>query len=233
MDGLFTTLRVRDGRAAFWSDHVARLREGATALGLAPVPDDLAARVAAAVGSLPDARVRVTLAPAGPPRVEARAYAAPVAPWTLRPVPVSLFADGPLLKTTARSRYDEARAAAAEADDALLVDASGSWLECTVANVFLRMPDGRLLTPPASLPLLPGIARGQVLAAAAEAGLAAEEAVFGRMAARAAVECIVTNALFLAHPVAAVEGVARYEDAGLARRLMDVLRRRDPEIRII
>jgi branched-subunit amino acid aminotransferase/4-amino-4-deoxychorismate lyase len=177
--------------------------------------------------------VRVTLAAQGPPRVEAREYEDPVAPWTLQPVPVSPSGDGPLLKTTARSRYDEARAAAAGADDALLVDAAGSWLECSIANVFLRMPDGRLLTPAASLPLLPGIARGHVLAAAAELGLDPQEAVFGAEAGRAAVECVVTNALFIAHPVVSIEGVARYEDAGLARGLIEVVRRRPPETRII
>jgi branched-subunit amino acid aminotransferase/4-amino-4-deoxychorismate lyase len=233
MAGLFTTLRVRDGRAMFWDDHLRRLREGAAALGLAPAPADLAALVAAAVGDLADARVRVTLAAHGPPRAEARAYEDPAAPWALRPVPVSPSGDGPLLKTTDRSCYDEARAAAAGLDDALLVDASGSWLECSVANVFLRMPDGRLLTPAASLPLLPGVARAHVLAAAAELGLAPQEAVFGAGTAREAVECVVTNALFVAHPVAAVEGVARYEDAGLARGLIEVVRRRDPETRII
>jgi branched-subunit amino acid aminotransferase/4-amino-4-deoxychorismate lyase len=137
------------------------------------------------------------------------------------------------LKTTARGVYDDARRAAAGADDALLVAPDGTYLECTIANVFLVDEEGRLRTPPATAPLLAGIAREHVLLAARSLGMdAAEGPLRPRDAARAR-ELFVTNALFVAHPVAVIEGVARYAGGEWAGRLKDAAIRQAVEIRII
>jgi branched-subunit amino acid aminotransferase/4-amino-4-deoxychorismate lyase len=232
--GLFTTLRVRDGAIRFWPAHLERLRTGAAELELRlPTDDRLAAAIAAAVGDLADARVRVTLHPEGAPSVEAAAYAAPVAPWRLRPVAAAPRRDPVRLKTTARGTYDAARRAAADVDDALLVAPDGAYLECTIANVFLVDPQGRLRTPPAAAPLLAGIARRHVLAAARTLGIDAEEGHLRPRDAAQARECFVTNALFVAHPVVAIEGVARYPAGALAGRLREVAIQRASETRII
>jgi len=222
---VFTTARVTGGEPWFWPDHVARLRDGAAAYGLVPPdPERLLAAVRAAVAGLPDARVRVTAHADGPPSVAAAPYAPPRGPWTLAPVAlVSLPGDGPLRKTTDRTRYDEARARAPGADDALLVAPGGSFLETTVANVFLVDAAGTLLTPPAMRPLLPGIARARVLAAATALGFAAREADFGAGDAARARECFLTNALFVVQPVAAIEGIARFAAFSLARRLREAI----------
>jgi len=232
--GLFTTLRARDGAIRFWPAHLARLRTGAAELGLRlPSDDRLRDAIAAALGDLGDARVRVTLHPDRAPSVEAAAYAAPAAPWRLRPVAAAPRRDQVRLKTTARGVYDAARRAAADVDDALLVAPDGTYLECTIANIFVVDPQGRLRTPPAAAPLLAGIARHEVLAAARALGIDAEEGPLSPRDAVQARECFVTNALFVAHPVAAIEGVARYTGGGLAGRLRGVAIQRATETRII
>lgn len=217
---LFTTLRVRDGEVLFWPDHVARLAAGG------PLDaESLLDQVGAAARGFEDARVRITLRPPSPPLIEAQAYAPPKEPWRLFPVTVSHAGDAPLLKTTDRRRYDEARKAAGEADDALLVGPDGAILETTIANVFLLFPRGRIVTP-SPRGILPGIARARLLGRAAEARLTLA------MAADATA-CVVTNALLLAHPVARVEGVADFDSATLARDLRDALDRTAPRLRII
>jgi branched-chain amino acid aminotransferase len=66
----------------------------------------------------------------------------------------------------------EARARGAH--EAIILGVDGQVLEGTTSNVF-AVRGGRLLTPPTSLPILPGITRGLVLDAASDAGLVAEE----------------------------------------------------------
>lgn len=213
---LFTTVRVIGGEPLFWPDHVARL-------GLES--EGLLGEVRAAVRGIEDARVRITLRPPDPPLIEAQAYAPPQEPWRLAPVAVSHAGDAPLLKTTDRRRYDIARKAAAGADDALLVGPDGAILESTVANVFLLLPGGQLVTPPAA-GILPGIARARL----------AGRAVEGRLtlaAIASATACVVTNALFVVHPVAAIEGVAEFDSRLLARDLREVMARMAPHLRII
>ena len=203
--GLFTTLRVRSGQVLFWSDHVARLGVGA-----APTLE----QVTAAARGMEDARVRITLRPPQPPLIEARAYEPPPKPWRLVPVAVSLAGDAPLLKTTDRRRYDDARMRAGTADDALLTGPDGRILETTIANVFFLLPGG-IVTPPTA-GILPGIARGRLL------GMAREAPVSLAMAAEATA-CVVTNAVFLAHPVASIQGVKEFASEALARDLREAM----------
>ncbi|WP_329569730.1 branched-chain amino acid transaminase [Kitasatospora sp. NBC_01266] len=67
---------------------------------------------------------------------------------------------------------DEARAAGY--DDAILLDGRGRVCEASTANVF-AVRAGRLLTPPATADLLPGITRDTVLTLAADHGIEADE----------------------------------------------------------
>jgi len=232
--GLFTTVRVRQGVVWLWGDHLRRLRAGAQVLGLRmPDPERLSEEVLGAAAGLEDARARITLDPGGAYRIEAKAYFPPDRPWRLKPVAASPGEDSVTLKTTRRMRYDAARRAAAGYDDALLLGARGHYLECGVANIFFELRDGRLLTPPADGTILPGLARRRVLQAARAAGMRADEGFCDPEQARQAVGCAVTNALFLAHPVASIEGAARFRETGLARRLFSLIARTAAEIRII
>jgi branched-subunit amino acid aminotransferase/4-amino-4-deoxychorismate lyase len=219
--GLFTTLRVRTGEILFWPEHVGRLRAGAPDLDA----EALLEAVGAAVGDLVDARVRITVGPPGPPKIEARAYVPPTAPWRIAPVVVSLAGDGPLPKTTDRARYEEAGGRAGDADDALLVGPSGEVLETTIANVVFLLPGGRLVTPPAR-GILPGIARAGLSDVVRETSIRLEEIT-------SATACVVTNALLLAYPVRCIDGSCDLDSDGLARDLREVLLRKGPRIRII
>ncbi len=116
MTAIFTTLRVRNGRPWFLDAHCRRL-------GI-----DVGARVIEAARGLPDARVRVTLAPGAEPRIEVEAYEAPRSPWVLRPVTVSPDGDTVRFKTTDREMYLAARKKSADADDALLHLVDGTLL---------------------------------------------------------------------------------------------------------
>jgi len=229
--GVFTTLRVRDGTIWFWPDHVRRLADGAARLGLAPPSAGrLRDEVLASAAGWSDARVRVTLR-GDAAAVEASAYAPPSKPWTLRPIEV---AAGPVpFKSTERARYEDARARAGGADDALLVDARGRWLECTIANVFVLEADGAVRTPPEDGPLLRGIARGRVLAAARQLGHVVREAPVGPEIVGAAGACFVTNALFVAHPVSRIEGIRAFPPSPLVRRLRETVVQHAAESRII
>jgi para-aminobenzoate synthetase/4-amino-4-deoxychorismate lyase len=69
-------------------------------------------------------------------------------------------------KTSDRGFYEDALAAARRlgADEALLVRADGLVTEGSFTCIFADGPDGVLLTPTASLGLLPGVLREQLLA---------------------------------------------------------------------
>ncbi|MFI2612892.1 branched-chain amino acid transaminase [Kitasatospora sp. NPDC018619] len=71
---------------------------------------------------------------------------------------------------------DEARSAGY--DDAILLNDRGQVAEASTANVFV-VRSGRLLTPPATADLLPGITRDTVLALAADLGIEAAEREVG------------------------------------------------------
>jgi branched-subunit amino acid aminotransferase/4-amino-4-deoxychorismate lyase len=220
----FTTVRVEAGVPWFWEDHVARLRETALALGFPlPTPTDLFGALPRAVGGA--LRVRITLTPDGGIETDIQPYEPPTEPWTLKRVPIDPDPDIVRFKTTSRSWYDAARDRLDAEDDALLVLAKGQavagslLLETTVANLFFRI-DGRVVTPAASAPLLPGIARARLLNGAP----AAEEAVLTDADAGLASGCCVTNALLGAHPVGAIDGREMVESDRLARDLIDRLR---------
>ena len=212
MTAIFTTLRARNGQAWFLDDHCRRLD--------VDLADSILRSIRA--GAYDDARVRVTVSADAEPRIEVEAYTPPETPWRLRPVVVSPSEDRARLKTTDRAMYEKARKAAADADDALLSLPDKTLLETTIANVFFLFGK-RLVTPHADEPLLPGIARKRVLAAATALGLTPEEARIGSEEVRDADACVVTNALMIAHPVRVIEGVGTYESVELARRLRDVV----------
>jgi para-aminobenzoate synthetase/4-amino-4-deoxychorismate lyase len=64
-------------------------------------------------------------------------------------------------KTSDRGFYDEARAAAA-AFEVLFVDPEGFLTEGSFTNLFVERP-GRLLTPPLTRGLLPGVLREELV----------------------------------------------------------------------
>ena len=233
MTGLFTTMRVRGGYATFWERHLVRLREGAARFAL-PLPSVAVLRgeIAVAVGGLEDARVRVLLETGGH-RVTAQAYEPPTRPWRVRVQTVVPDEETVRFKTLSRDVYKVARQAASDVDEALLIDGDGQCLEFTTANVFLVTGTGTLCTPPATAPLLPGVARAALLHGATEAGFVVEVRPLTIEDASSAAAVIATNALFGVHAVGEISGLGRFADSTWAARLGDTLPRREAEERII
>jgi branched-chain amino acid aminotransferase len=226
-DGLFETIPLVNGRAFEPARHLDRLIASARALGL-PVPDATVLERAIET-TLHDAGanagvVRVTWSRGGggrgyapplpgegrAPRLVIAAYAAPLPPagegGGLRLSSVRGVTPGELAghKTLSAIHYVVAadRARAAGADDALLVDARGRVLETTVANVFAVLA-GRVVTPPATLALFPGIGRARAFAASG----AAEQA-FDLTALSRADEAFAVSAVRGVVPIVAVDGRA-------------------------
>ncbi|MDT5189730.1 MAG: 4-amino-4-deoxychorismate lyase [Mycobacterium sp.] len=176
-DGVFETLLLRGGRPCLLGAHLARLATSAAIVGLAaPEPARWRHAVAVAVEGWTgggDAVLRLVLgrgrtarptafvmASAVPDRAVAarrdgvaavtldRGMAAPAgARWSLAGVKSLSYAPN-----TAALRHAERLGA----QDVVFVGSDGSVLEGPRSSVLIATDDGALLTPPASLPILPG-----------------------------------------------------------------------------
>lgn len=225
-EGLFETLRVDRGAPAFWQRHLERLVLSAAELGFPVAPDPRMLRAAleqaldaAGLGGS-QAVARITMTRGVPGRRPTRAGVwLEVEPLENRLWPGARTQSAHLVfsrrafepgflarhKTTSRLLYElcreEARAAAA--DETLLADPAGRVLEGTASNVFAVL-GGRLVTPPLSLPILPGIARAVTLERAHALGIEARESELTRDQLMDAEEVFVTNAVQEVVPAARV-----------------------------
>lgn len=180
--GLFETLLVCDGRPVELAAHLDRLATGLELLGAGAPPADLEGLALAHSREIELGRLRLTVAPgeAGP-RAEARARAIDpelVFPaWDRAtdlcplPVPGGLGA----FKWADRQVLERATAEPKARELPLIVDADGTVLEASRANVFAIDGDV-LLTPPTDGRILPGIARLRAIEAAVLAGIEVREA---------------------------------------------------------
>ena len=213
--GVYTTLKVEAGRPVFFAEHCARLSADARAVGLqSPDCDGLRTRVelclarnAVAAAALKivlfqDAgRTSELIALRGPSPLEA----ARVRGCRLKTVSGPAGSPATLChKTTSYLPHLLARQAAQAAgcDDALWLDGGGRILETAGANIFAVDRSGSVLTPPATLGLLPGVVRGVILREL----LGAREAAVDLTALADAAEVFITNSLIGVVPVAAVDG---------------------------
>jgi branched-chain amino acid aminotransferase len=231
-DGVFEGIRGYGGRIFRLEDHLRRLATGARYLGLEiPGGIDAARRIileTARAQGLPDAYLRFIVSrgvgelgvdPTTCPEPRIVCIAA-----TIRLFSPEKLAEGLALATSSWRRpgldvldpcvkslnylnnalaKQEARARGA--DDALLLNASGSVAEASVANVF-AVRDGRLATPPHTDGALPGITRMTVLELAAELGIEAAERTLGRVDLLGADEVFLTGTGARIVPVASLDG---------------------------
>jgi para-aminobenzoate synthetase/4-amino-4-deoxychorismate lyase len=149
--------------------HIGRLKGSAAELGFAFDRHEARNRIQALCFELEaPARLRLLLSRRGELALEAAPLPPPiegVAECVALPLPV-VPGDWRLRhKTTDRGFHEDALAIAREQDarEALLVRDDGLVTEGSFTNVFVER-DGVLLTPPASLGLLPGILRAELLA---------------------------------------------------------------------
>lgn len=202
-DGLFETLAARRGRILRLRAHLDRLARGAAVLGL-PLPRLDFARALDAVriaNGLEDAVLRLTVTrgtgargvlPPATPRptvlITAAAMPAPAPPARLVVATCTRRNErSPLSAVKSLNYLDNIlarqEAAAAGADDALLLNTRERIAETTVANLFAVI-DGMLVTPPVADGALPGVMRASLLALGAVerpltgAALAGADALF-------------------------------------------------------
>jgi para-aminobenzoate synthetase / 4-amino-4-deoxychorismate lyase len=164
---LLETMRLDGGRIVRLREHLARMAAAARAHGFAWSEPRVAQELTDAVSRQPVGRwrVRLLLADDGTPAVECLPFPAPgERPWIVALAAEPVDEDDPLLrvKTTRRTVYDDARRARPHADDVILWTRAGEITESTIANVVVEI-DGTLCTPPATLPLLPGVFREELL----------------------------------------------------------------------
>ena len=150
--------------------HLARMRESAATFGYPFDRHAVRNELQAATFRLREgARVRLMLSPSGAVAIET-SLLPPTRPepWRVAVVPLPVDpADFRLRhKTSDRRFYDAARG---NADEVVFVDPDGFVTEGSFTSLFVER-DGVLLTPPATLGLLPGILRAELI----ESGRAVE-----------------------------------------------------------
>jgi len=184
-DGLFETVKCRDGQALRWRRHRDRLAEGAGLLGI-PLPAALAGIEAIAGellrrNGLADAVLRLTLTrgsgergllPPAEPRPTLLLSSAPLPP-TRPPARAILAAtarrdERSILARVKSLNYLEGvlarmEAAGRGADEAILLNTAGRPAEASAANLFLAI-DRQLVTPPVAEGALPGTMRAEIMA---------------------------------------------------------------------
>lgn len=152
--------------------HLDRLRASAAAFGFPVDRHAVRNELQAATFRLRQPRrVRLVLGASGAVAIEVSPPPVSPRPMTVAIVPLPVATDDIRLrhKTSDRGFYDEARRAAGT-DEVAFVRPDGWVTEGSFTSLFVER-DGRLLTPPASLGLLPGVLRAELLASgrAAEA----------------------------------------------------------------
>lgn len=228
-DGVFETMRVREGRLFLWPWHRERLRASAAVMRI-PLPDDefltevvLTIARESSTGVGPDARVRLTvtagLGPLGsnrfevPPTVVCAASELPV-----RSGPARLAIAGwpkhersPLAGVKSTSYAENvialAEAAASGAGEALFLNTRGYVCEGTASNCFI-VHDGIVSTPPREAGVLEGVTRRFVLGLA-DADLPIVERNITRDELLAADEVFITSTFQDVRGVDSVDGMAK------------------------
>jgi para-aminobenzoate synthetase/4-amino-4-deoxychorismate lyase len=199
--GVFTSLRVTDGRVADLDAHLARLEASTVELYGKRLPARLREDLAGYLAERPSGRLRVTARPVGGPlqvSVEVVPTGPPPAAVTLRPaiVPGGIgphkWRDRRLLASLAQAR-DNPREPGTE-EQLLLTDANGDVLETDRGNVF-AVAGGVLRTPPLDGRLLPGVTRAAIVRAAVEAGIPMKETSLTLASLTEADEVFVTNSV--------------------------------------
>lgn len=229
-DGLFRTLRLRDGTPCLWDWHWARLQADCAALAL-PCPEaaTLLAELHRVSADLPQAIGKITLTRGLAPR----GYAPPTLPqthatrvvqaaprvtsplWTsphgvtVRDCTLQLSAQPRLAGVKHLNRLENVLARAEWHDpkvaEGLLYTAAGQLIEGTMSNVFVRHGT-RLRTPRLDQCGVAGAVRAWLLDTAPLLGLTAEEA------ALTAADLVTADEVWLCNTVIGVVPVARWRD---------------------
>lgn len=229
-DGVFESIRSYEGRLPFLKEHQDRIRKSLELMGITgavkalPTLKGRIAELLKANGLLhEDAFVRIQIsrgtgaelglsAQGSKPTVLIIAYAlgdsaAKKQQNGIVAVPVEGLHTAGAAKVKfsnyARSLLALREAKAKGAEDAILLDEKGYVAEASTASLFY-VKGKKLVTPPLSMGLLPGITRKIVLDIAPEAGLKVEERKFKMDALYSADEVFFTASISEIYPVRAI-----------------------------
>jgi branched-chain amino acid aminotransferase len=245
-DGLFETLRAYRGRPFRLNAHFDRLKRAADELDmllpidgtmLAGAVDNLLAANRLEAG---DAAIRITLTRGTGPRglapppdtkptlmIAATAYAALPDTCTAAIVDIRRNEGSPISRMKTLAYLDNvlasAEAARRGAEEAILLNNAGRVACAARGNLFALLGD-RLVTPPVSDGVLPGIARWTVLDLADDLGMAVEERSFSADELHFAREVLLTNSLFEIRSVTRLDGRDLPGGDGFATKLRDAYR---------
>lgn len=226
-DGLFETMRVRNGTPVWWDRHLARLQGGADFLEIdVPWPaDELRkfARKLIAENALPESVLRITLSRGGGSRgYSSKDATNPTLAMTLHPLPprpASLRLVTASLRVAAGDPLDSfktankllqilarAEAEARGADEALLLNTDGHVAEAAASNIFW-LADGAVCTPPVSDGALSGVTRAVLLDVCQRRGIPTRELHLKPGDLPRADGVFLTNSVSGIVPVSEVDGV--------------------------
>ncbi len=145
--------------------HLARMARTATALGIG-FDASRAIECLSDVGGDDRLRCRLTLDVEGRFEVTSAAMTANPKHWRFGLADARLGASDRWLrhKTTQRQVYDIARSGLLPGvDELIFLNERDELCEGTITNLFLELPDGRIVTPALACGLLPGILREEML----------------------------------------------------------------------
>lgn len=221
--GLFETILVVRGRPVLLDAHVTRLLASCEALGFTPpARARLAKQILRAASSAAESREAALRVAWLATRDDLRGEESWSAVASIGPIPRGTLARRrrgrvvvldpgyvrslPQHKTTSYLPCILAlrEAQARGADEALFVDAKGRILEGSTTNIF-AVDGTRLITPPVSAGLLPGVTRAWVIDAARELGVRVVERIPTRDALLAG--SFMTGSLTMIAPVREVDGL--------------------------
>ena len=220
--GAFETLRAYKGTIFMPNTHLNRLKYALWALNINPPfelenMEDILGRLLALNG-LKDGRLRVTVT-AGHERPAVLCTAETLPPYgndLYRIGARTIIIDDPQRYHHTFSRIkstsylgnflirEEARRRGAL--EAIINHPLHGPIECSMSNLFI-VEDGRITTPPLSLPILHGITRDVVLKIAAMLKLPFEENAFTRDRPLGSDEVFITNTLMEVMPVTRIDGM--------------------------
>lgn len=221
-DGVFETIKVRDGRAALLERHLARLEEGSQRLAIAYDMAVLRAELQAYMQQLGEGVCKLILTrgtgqrgyaspvPCLPQRI-LQASSLPQWPATHQQAGIKLFAcqlrlaQQPLLAGLKHlNRLEQVLARAEWSDPAyaegLLLDQQGHVVDGVFSNIFI-VHNQQLLTPDLSRCGVAGVMRAELLARAVAAGLTVQIMDISQQHLQQADEVFMCNSLYGIWPV--------------------------------
>jgi para-aminobenzoate synthetase/4-amino-4-deoxychorismate lyase len=214
-EGVFSTTLVVDGAPIALEAHLARLAASARVLYDAELSPDTLTQALARAGGHALARLRLTATPGGVAGVGTDVSVEPIARASVLPGAAGAIDLRAIVldnwpgahKWVDRSMLDALHDRSRPALP-LLVAPDGSVRETIRGNVFALGADGVLRTPPADGSILPGVARGQLIALARQSGIEVREQPLSLAELADATEAFATNAVRGIESIRSLDGSA-------------------------